>query len=106
MALANAIQGAKRPSQNITWKREDGTPEDLTGATITGKLLLRGQLAATSISGTFTVVDGPNGVFRWDYGTSDVATAGTYKVQFVASFGADPTPAKTFITEWVVVESL
>ena len=38
MALAHAVAGATRPSQVITWTRDDGTAEDLTGATITGKI--------------------------------------------------------------------
>ena len=107
MALAKAVATGKRPSQLITWQREDGNGvETLTGATIAGKIRRQGQGSSDDLTGTFTVTDGANGVFRWDYSTADVATAGTHKVQFTATFGSDPTPAKPFISEWVVKESL
>lgn len=106
MALAKAVAGAKRPSQVVTWQREDGTNEDLTGATITAKIRRQGQGASTDLTGTFTVTDGAGGVFRWDYSDADVATAGQHVVQFTATFGSSPTPAKTFVAEWIVEESL
>lgn len=105
MALAKAVVAGKRPSQLITWQREASTGvETLTGATITGKIRRQGQGSSEDLTGTFTVTDGANGVFRWDYSTADVATAGTHKVQFTATFGG--VPAKTFIADWVVKESL
>ena len=36
MALANAVQHARKRAQTITWKDEDDAAIDLTGATITG----------------------------------------------------------------------
>lgn len=104
MALAAAVQGGKSPSQIITWETESDL--DLTGATITAKIRRQNQSLSEVISGTFTVTDGPNRKFRWDYADEDVLTAGTHKIQFTASLGGDPTPAKTFIVEWVVKESL
>lgn len=106
MALARAIQGAKRPSQTIKWTREDGTPEDLTGATITARIQRQGQGSPEDVTGTFTVTDGDGGESRWDYSDDDVEMAGTHRVQFTAMFNDTPTPAKTFITEWIVEESL
>lgn len=107
MGLANAIVAAKRPSQLITWTRfSDGTPEDLTGATLTGKLRLYQQATSQAIAGTLTVTDAVNGVFRWDYADADVAVAGEHRVQFMATFGSNPTPAKTFTETWTVKESL
>ena len=38
MALATAIQGALHTGQTITWTRTDGTPQDLTGATLSGTI--------------------------------------------------------------------
>lgn len=106
MALASAVAGARRPSQLITWMREDGNAETLTGATITAKIRRQNQGTSSDSTGTFTVTDGANGIFRWDYSADDVATVGTHKVQFNAAFGGDPTPAKTFVADWVVKESL
>lgn len=108
MALARAIQGAKRPSQSITWTRKDdvSTTEDLTGATLTGKIRLHEQTTSQDIAGVLTVINGAGGVFRWDYADADVATVGKHRVQFTATFGPAPTPAKTFIADWIVAESL
>lgn len=106
MALASAIQGAKRPTQQITWTRQgSGDPEVLTGATITGIIKNKQTLETRAITGTLTVTDGENGVFTWAYGTADVADAGVFQVQFSAAFIAEPTPAKTFLTDWEVKTS-
>lgn len=108
MALPNWTQGARRPSMALTWYvLGTTTPVDLTGATITG--LIRsssGVGAATAITGVLTVTDGAAGQFRWDFSADDVANAGAFKVQFVATFGSNPTPAKTFKSDWHIEKSL
>ena len=104
MALADAVDGATRPSQTITWTRDDGTAEDLTGATITGTLKPRGG-TARAVAGDLSVSDAESGVFVWTYDDADVVE-GLYEVQFQAAFGSDPTPAKTFVARWYVSESL
>jgi hypothetical protein len=107
MALADAVQGAKRPSQTIAWTDEDGVPVDLTGATITARI--RGTApvsAARSADGAFVVINAAAGQFRWDYGTADVATAGRYQVQFTAVFATGMTPARTIRMGWYVHEAI
>ena len=104
--LPGRVQGGLRPSQSITWKREDGVAEDLTGATITGKLRDRSTGASRAIAGTLSVTDGAAGAFRWDFAAGDVAAAGTFDVQFTAAFEAGQTPARTFVTQWTVAEAL
>lgn len=106
MALAHAIAGATRPSQVITWTRDDGTPEDLTGATITGKLRRASTGDITNIAGTLSVTDATAGKFTWAYAAADVATPGHYRVQFTAAFGSEPTPARTIVADWEVKEAL
>ncbi len=102
MALAHAITGATRPSQVITWTRDDSTPEDLSGATLTGTI--KNSLGVVrAIAGTLTVTTAASGIFTWAYHVDDVATAGKYRVQFTAAFGSTPTPAKTVIADWVVL---
>lgn len=105
MSLPNAIQGALRPTLEITWY-ETGTttPVDLTGATLSGFIDAGAMVAA--IAGVLSVVDGPNGIFRWALAAADVASAGMLQVQFVASYGSAPTPAKTFVASWLVERSL
>ena len=106
MALAAAVQGARRPAQAITWKREDGSAEDLTGATLTGHIRNRATGTTRAIAGPLTVTDGTAGVFRWDYAAADVAEAGRFDVQFVAAFTAGLSPARTFVAQWEVRGSL
>lgn len=101
MALANAVQGATRPNQSITWTRADDTAEVLTGATLTG-VIRDAAGTVRAITGTLAVTDGANGVFSWNYSAADVATAGRFEVQFTAAFGSDPTPARTLATSWEV----
>ncbi len=105
MALAQAIQEALRPSQIITWTRGDGTPENLSDATLTGKIRDNPTGIVREIAGTLTVTDGPSGIFTWEYHADDVADAGRFMVQFTASFADDPTPARTIATEWFVYEA-
>jgi len=104
MALAAAVAGGLRPSQIVTWTRDDGTPEPLTGATLTGTITDRTTEATRAIAGTLTVTDAAAGQFRWDYAAGDVATAGHYDVQFSASFASGQTPARTFVARWQVAE--
>lgn len=103
MSLPGVIQGSLRPSIQITWLRRDSTdPEDLTGATISGTLRLRRSTELRAIAGDLHVTDGPNGVFQWDLDALDVATPGTYSVQFTATYASGPTPGKTFESDWRV----
>ena len=106
MALAAAVQGARRPSQTITWTDENGTALDLSGATITARI--RNTTANTTVAsdGAFTVVTAACGIFRWDYSAADVATAGSYEVQFTATYVSAPTPARTILAPWVVLASI
>lgn len=106
MALADAIQGAKRPSQLITWLDQDGDPVDLTGATITARIRNTATGATVAADGTFVLTSASLGVFRWDYGTTDVATAGFFKVTLNAAYGNDPTPGRTLSEKWTVHEAV
>lgn len=105
MALADAVQGGRWPAQQITWAPEGGGVANLSGATITGKI--RSSSGVTrAVAGTFTVTDGPAGVFVWQYAAADVADAGIFNVQFTATWPDGLTPGKTFIVPWIVAESL
>lgn len=106
MTLAAAVAGATRPSQTITWTRLDGNVEPLTDASLTGKIRDRSTGETRSITGSLTVIDGTEGVFRWDYSLEDVEKAGSFNVQFEADFLEGQTPAKTFSSEWTVERSL
>ncbi len=106
-ALATVARGSLRPGVTVTWTHADGTtPEVLTGATITGWIKDLSTDEVRAIQGTFTVTDAANGVFTWVLDPLDVATEGTYEVQFAASFASSPTPARTAVFTWEVAPSL
>lgn len=106
MALPDAVQGAKRPSLQITWTDENGVAVDLSGATLTARIQDVSTGDVRAADGTFVIVTAASGIFRWDFGTTDVADAGTYMVQFNAAFGSTPTPARTFLTRWRVLAAI
>ena len=106
MALAQAIKDSTRPSQIITWTRGDGEPENLTGATLTGKIRDSGTGETRAIVGDLTVENGSLGTFTWEYAAEDVAHAGSFLVQFAATFSSNPSPARTIASEWYVYEAL
>jgi hypothetical protein len=100
MALSNAVQGATHTAQQITWVDGDGDPLNLTGATITARIKDLDTGEARAATGTLSVLDAEAGLFSWVYSTADVATAGAYHVQFVATFGA--ANDKTLAELWEV----
>ena len=104
MALAKAIKGAVHTPQTITWQDASGTAWDLTGGTITGKIInIVPGSTMRAITGTLVfVTDGSDGKFNWTYSVADVATAGIYKVQFICTY----TDATYDLTKMEVLEIL
>ena len=96
------VVGGLRPSLEVTWLRDDGDPEDLTSATMTGTIEDR-QGNSRAIAGALTVLDGAAGTFEWAFDPADLATPGTYQVQFAAAFSTQPSPAKSFAVELTVM---
>lgn len=104
MALSNAVQAARHTTQRITWADADGDPLNLTGATITARLLDLATGQARAATGALEVLDADAGLFTWSYGAEDVATAGAFNVQFVATFGS--ANDKTLAELWQVEPAL
>lgn len=103
MPLADAIQGDLHTGQLITWYYTGTTtPKPLTGATITGTITDRVTGITRAVAGVLTVTDEPNGVFSWAYAAADPVTAGTFTVQFTATY-ADGLPDSSFETPWNVL---
>ena len=104
--LESVVAGATRPSQLITWLDSEGTPLDLTGATVTGCIqsLTNGETRA--IMGFLIVTNPMAGQFRWDYSADDVQSDGVYVVQFTATYLLGPTVARSKAADWTVEPSL
>ncbi len=100
MALASAIKGARHTAQVITWKDGDGDAQDLTGATLTGRIGDRNG-ETRLIDGALAVTNAAGGEFTWAYGSGDVAVSGDFLVQFVATYG-DGKNDKTLVEPWRV----
>ncbi len=106
MALPTRVQGARRPGLIITWLRDDETAENLTDATVTGRIRDRNTGAARDISGAITLTDPAAGVFSWLPSVEDVSAAGLFEVQFTATFSSGATPARTFSATWTLTAAI
>lgn len=99
------VQYAQAPPLDVTWLRTDGTPENLTDATITG-VVCRADGTVDALTGSLEVIDGAAGVFRWTPSADDVAETGRLVLQFTADYDTGATPAKTKRIPWIVHPSL
>ncbi|SRR6266540_1138767 len=101
MALQNAIQGQAHTGQSITWTRDDGTAQNLTGATLTGTITNVLTGVSVAIAGALTATTPLSGILTWAYASADVASAGQYRVQLLASYaGASDA---TYLADWLVL---
>lgn len=88
MALPSIFKDNRHTAIEITWLRQNGVPVDLTGATITGTKRNKSTSVNSTITGSFTIMNTTQGIFRWSHSAADVATVGTYQVQFRATYGS------------------
>ena len=104
MSLGNAIKGARHTPIQITWKDSNGNPFDLSGGTLSGKVINADDGSTVrNIDGVFALVtDGTDGKFTWTYGANDISEESKLYVQF-KNLHADTTYDLTKITEWDVL---
>ena len=100
MSLPRAVVGARHSAVQITWTKENGDPHDLTGSTVTGTIQSSGG-TARAIDGTLALVTPASGIFSWEYGAVDVGAAGTFQVQFKATYPGGAYDL-SFPEPWVV----
>jgi hypothetical protein len=98
-------QYSLRPSLALTWADSDGAAFDLTNGTVTGTIRGAADYTTRAIAGTITVTGGSAGTFRWDLAAADVADAGRFTVQFVATWQAGISPAYSVPAAWQVIAS-
>lgn len=104
MALAQAVQNARRTGQTITWQSRSGTAKNLTGLTLTGRIRNKETSEERDIDGTLAIVSATDGTFSWTYGANDVSEAGIFEVQFIGT--ASGQNDKSIPLEWKVFEAI
>lgn len=104
MGLPTAQEGGLRPPIIITWMYNN-EPMDLTGAAISARIYNYADKITRNSNGVFNVLIPLDGVFEWQLSEED-ATAGNYKVQFVATFPSGLSPLRSNTLEWIVKKSL
>ena len=102
MSLPKALQGARNTGLKLTWTQDDGTVENLTGATLSGTMKDKDGVV-TAITGTLAIVTAASGIFSWAYSAADIATPGRYLVQFKATFTEYDL---TYPENWEVEEAI
>lgn len=78
--------GNRNPSITDTITYEDGTPVDLTGATVTFKMRALNS-TTLKVNTAATVVTPSAGTVRYDWASADVDTAGQFLVWWVVTIG-------------------
>lgn len=80
-------QGDRLPSLSVTAVESDGTPYDLTGATVVFNMRTADGATVKVNRQAATLVDGPTGKLRYDWGSTDLDTAGDYDAEFECTIG-------------------
>jgi hypothetical protein len=76
--------GDTAPSIMFALKDNDQQPIPITDATVYAKIRKDGTSVNTNdADNTCTIVDGPNGLARYDLASSDFPTAGKYYIQII-----------------------
>ncbi len=111
MGLPTVIEGSNHRPLELTWDLVDQKGAfvkvlNLTGATLSAYIKEANSTDPPApVSGTLNVVSAVDGTFTWQFGASDIATRGTYEVQFIATF-ADTTKDRSFKETFIVEDAL
>ncbi len=89
-------RGDTRPPLRYQCLNDDGSPANLTGATVRFKMRLAGAAASPKVNAVATIVDAPAGVVSYGspWPTADTDTVGDYLAEFEATWS--PTESETF----------
>lgn len=79
--------GATNDPLSVTAQLTTGAATDLTGATMS--VVFSGPNRFTG-TGTFNVTNAVAGTFTYTFSSADVAVAGDYELQFIATYGGKP----------------
>lgn len=98
MPISPLYVGEAHRPLSVTWQDDSGAALDLTTATLTVRF--SGVAGSTGFNGTgtFNITSAATGKFTYTLSATDVAVAGTWNLQFIATYGdgtkqfSDPVP--------------
>ena len=79
-------KGDRRPAITSTFEAPAGTPVDLTGASVTFRMVPQGS-ATAKVNASASVVDAKGGRVRYDWQTVDTDTTGVFDAEWVVTYG-------------------
>lgn len=97
-------QGDGFPVLSDTFTYPDGTPVDLTGATVTFQMRSMTSASLVPITGVVTIEAPTLGVVQYAPSTSDTATAGNYMANWVVMQAGATAPLTLPTVGWIWVE--
>lgn len=80
MPASPVVTGDNHDGLACTWLRDDQTPVDITGAAITFRW--KNSAGTVNGNGVVTITDGPNGKFKYVWGSIELALVGDYTYQW------------------------
>lgn len=96
--------GAQNPSLDATLTKGDGTPQDLTGGTVTWSMRRKRTGVVKVNAGACTIVSPTAGTVKYAWGAGDVDTPGVFYGSFkVTGLAGGPAVFPTSGYIWVTV---
>lgn len=95
-------QDQRGPALEATLTKGDGTPQDLSGGTVTFYLRRRRTNVLKVNGGAVTIVNASQGQVRYSWGASDTDTPGMYLAEFQIA-NLSPTPVRFPSEGYIVV---
>lgn len=98
MPISPLYVGERHKPLSVTWVDDSNVALDLTGATLSVRFGGVGTSASFAGTGVFSVTSPTGGLFTYTMSADDVATAGTWQLQFLATYAdttktySDPMP--------------
>lgn len=104
MPLSPLYVGETHRPLSVTWLDDSNVALDLTGATLSVRFAGQGGSLSFAGTGTFNVTSASTGQFTYTLAGTDVATPGTWQLQFTATYVdstkemSDPVPLEVLPT--------
>jgi len=103
--MIRTTQGSRYRGFTITClDAETQEAVNLTGATITGRLVIKSTAVARDVTGELGAGVLASGIVQFAPGANDVATAGMHELQIIATIGG--LAIKTFREDFYVEEAI